>query len=321
MLIRHLKNTILWLSLLLTTITIDTHAQQLPLFAQHPEYHGHINPASLNIDYLVDGRNLSFGASMRQQWVQLGELSPSTQVLRGEYINDDYNIITGGYLMRDKVGITYNAMAQGRFAYVLKTGSSLEEGGISLGLNLGLANWFLKTDRLSLNQIDDPDLLQRPSSWYPDLGIGVFWYQQIGGASSHYFYMGLSAPRTFDFRSDQQGAKRLPHYYGLLGYYHPLGFSENGFFEASMWSRYVANLPIQTSFHLKIQPIPQFMLGIGAVADFKSRPLMVVEAGINIPSYAKNSIIRLGYSYTYGSFISHFGATHEINLAFTLDTR
>lgn len=296
-------------------------AQQLSLYAQHPEFHGTINPASLNIDYLTDGRNISFGTSFRQQWVKLGNLSPSTQVLRGEYIapDDQPPFIFGGYITRDKVGITNNLGFYGRAAYVLKTaGESLEDGGISIGLNLGVGNWRLHTERLSLNDPTDPDVLNKPTSWYPDLGFGAYWYINLG-AKSHYLYVGLSSPRTFEFRGSDVDAKRIPHYYGLLGYYVPLPTSDNGFIEVSTWSRYVENVPLQSSFHFKVQPQDNFWLGIGTVTDFKSKPMMLFEAGVNLPS--EYNTMKIGYSYTWGTFLSHFGATHELTLAMAMSQR
>ncbi len=298
------------------------YAQQLPLVAQHPEFHGLINPASINIDYLLDARTVTFGASWRQQWVQLGELSPVTQVLRGETVlnpNDNNSWVVGGYVIRDKVGITNNLGVYGRAAYVVKTnGQNMEDGGISVGLNVGVANWQLRTDRLSLTHPDDPNLVNRPSSWYPDLGFGAYWYVNLG-APSHYLYLGLSSPRTFEFRSNDLGARRLPHYYGLLGYYVPLPSSDNGYVEISTWSRYVENVRLQTSFHCKVQPMDYFWVGAGVVTDFKPQPLLLVEAGLNIPTEFRT--FKLGYSYTWGNFLSHFGATHEFNVAFALDTQ
>lgn len=267
-------------------IATVARSQQLPLYAQHAEFHGLINPASLNIDYLTDGRNISIGTSFRQQWVQLGNLSPSTQILRGEYISPDDQspFVFGGYIIHDKVGITNNLGFYGRAAYIIKTaGSSLEDGGISIGLNLGIASWRLHTEQVSLNQPDDPNVVSKPASWYPDLGFGAYWYINLG-AKSHYLYVGLSSPRTFEFRGSDANAKRIPHYYGLLGYYVPLPTSDNSFIEVSTWSRYVENVPMQSSFHFKVQPEDHFWLGIGTVTDFKTKPLLLFEAGVNLPS-------------------------------------
>ena len=294
-------------------------AQQLPLVAQHSEYHGLINAASVNSNLLADGHNLSVGASWRQQWVQLGELSPSTKVIRAEYITDaEYQnpLVIGGYLVHDKVGITTNFGFYGRIAYIIKTGDELKDGGISLGVNIGIGNWQIRTDRLTLSQPDDPDLAFKPSSWYPDVGFGAYYFQTL--RNGHYFYVGASVPRTFEFRSDDFAARRFPHYYGLFGYSIPLPL-ENTFMEISTWSRYVENVPLQTSFHAKIQPQEAFWFGMGVIADFKTQPLLMVETGFNLRG--DFHLVKIGYSYTWGNFLSHFGATHEVNLALTMDTR
>ncbi len=318
-----MKKTIC-LFLYFITQSATTQAQQLPLVAQHPEYHGLLNPASLNIDYLTDERNISFDVSARKQWMDLEEVAPSTQVVRGECINNTdnnvYGTVAGIYAVHDRVGITTNTGVYGRFGFVFKTGGDLTEGGISIGLSFGLVNWQWQKDRLSLSHLDDPKFGNRPSSsLYPDVGLGAYWYQKIRNTNSHYIYMGLSMPRTFNLRDAFAGPKRESHYYALLGYYRPLSFSENGFFEASIWSRYVESAPLQTSFHLKVQPIPYLMLGYGVVIDASMRPLSVFEAGVNVPW--NNMGLKVGYSYTGGGVLSPLGMTHEVNVAFVLDNR
>ena len=292
-------------------------AQQLPLAAQHPEYHGLINPASINHNLMTDDQNVSIGVSVRQQWVQLGDLSPFTNVLRGEFIDRENRLVIGGYISHDKVGITNNFGVYGRIAYLIPTDGDINESGISIGANIGLGHWRLRTEKLSLSQPDDSKLLDRPSSWYPDLGFGAYFYQTL--PNKHYFYVGASVPRTFEFRADDRVAKRYPHYYGLAGYFMPLPWDKT-FMEASTWVRYVQNIPMDYSFHLKIQPQDWFWFGAGAITDFNSPSTIVAEMGLNI-RYGDNDAVKIGYAKTFNIFANHFGATHEFNLAWVLDTQ
>jgi type IX secretion system PorP/SprF family membrane protein len=288
-------------------------AQQLPLFAQHAEYHGLINPASVNCNFLTDnGANLSVGLSYRSQWSGLGRVAPTTQVLRGEFINDNYNFIAGGYLQNDRLGITNNFGGYGRFAYVI-SGDNLSDGGLSFGLNLGVSRWDLKTSLLSLSQSNDPDFPEDPTFSYLDVGIGAYWYQKLGDESK-YFYMGVSAPRTFSWGGkDYTSAKRYPHFYGLAGVYLPL--FEDGFVEFSTWTRYVEKIPLQSSFNVRLQPTAFFWLGAGTITDFKTASYMMAECGVT------HRGVKLGYAFSWSGVSQHFGNAHEVNLALVLDTR
>ena len=112
-------------------------SQQLPLVAQHPEYHGLINPASVNHNLMTDDQNISIGLSTRRQWIQLGDLSPFTNVLRGEFIDRNNRLVIGGYINHDKAGITNNFGVYGRIAYLIPTDGDINESGISIGANIG----------------------------------------------------------------------------------------------------------------------------------------------------------------------------------------
>ena len=42
--------------------------------------------------------------------------------------------------------------------------------------------------------------------------------------------------------------------------------------------------------------------------------------GLNI-RYGDNDAVKIGYAKTFNIFANHFGATHEFNLAWVLDTQ
>jgi type IX secretion system PorP/SprF family membrane protein len=300
------KNLLSYLLFLISLSVAD--AQQLPLYAQHPEYHGLINAASVNSDFLTSERTTSIGISHRKQWSKLAN-APSTQVVRWENIHSEEHFLIGGYLQQDRVGITENASINGRFAYIIKTSDDIADGGISIGLNIGLAYWQLKTSLLTLAQIDDPNLPPNPSLWYPDIGLGVYWYKNLGNPS-HYVYAGFSMPRTFDFQADKFIAKRYPHYYGLLGYYAP--FFNDGFWEVSTWTRYVENIPLQSSFNGRIKMNEYFSLGAGIITDYKDKPFFMAEFGLT------KDRLKIGIAYSWSSTSQYFGTAYEVNVAFLL---
>ena len=118
-------------------------AQLLPLYSQHSEFHGLINPASLNVDFLTNGQNLSIGISSHQWW-NIGSATPTTQVLRGEYIDYKNHCLYGSYFIRDRAGITEHIGGYARAAYIQPLGGSVSEGGLVAGLSLGMAQGRLR---------------------------------------------------------------------------------------------------------------------------------------------------------------------------------
>jgi type IX secretion system PorP/SprF family membrane protein len=299
------------------------NAQQLPLYALDPELHGLINPASVYCDFLNHERVLSAGIAHRSQWTGFPkEIAPSTQVGHGEYINlgEQHNIVLGGYFQHDRAGITENTGVYGRFAYIFTQGDA-REGGVSFGLNFGLVNWQLKTGRLSLAQLDDPNFpLDNPSVWYPDIGMGVYAYKKLGEERGKYVYFGVSAPRFFDIRnSSDKSPERYPHIYALAGFhYAPANGST---VEVSTWIRQLKNMPMQASLNTRVQLLKRVTLGIGLVSNlpkFNDTPFLTFEVGTNL-TFNEKYIGKIAYVRTFSN-AAYWGSTHEINVSFALET-
>jgi hypothetical protein len=300
------------------------YGQQLPLFAQYPEYFGLINPASIQTNFLTDnGHNFSFGASHRINGAQLGnDISPSTQVIRSEFIwNRDkpWNCLVGGYWQHDEVGITQSDDIYFRGALLFKLGKHLEDGAISAGFNIGSNQRQIKTSLLSPMLIPDPQVPDNPSVTYTDLGIGLFFHTKLGTQSKQ-IYGGFSIPRILNTQDTAFAFVRYKHYYGLLGFNSLLG--NNALLGLSTWARHVKNVPWQWSFNVRLQPNNYCWLGVGLItsqnttAD-KTKPALTGECGVNILLYQKN-ILKVGYAFIFSNeLIGLFGNSHEFNLAFT----
>lgn len=295
-------------------------AQQQPLYAQDPEFHGIINPASIYTDFLNHERVISAGISHRSQWGLPNKIAPNTQVARGEYIHlgEPNTFVFGGYAQYDRVGITENFGAYGRFAYVIT--NDPKAWGISVGLNLGVASWQVKTSRLSLTQIDDPNFAAEPSVRYLDGGCGIYTYKKLGesGDRGKYFYAGLSAPRFFDVSPDRQGADPYRHVYGLAGFqFSPMNDLK---VEVSTWVRQVKNIPTQASFNARIQ-VKDIKLGFGAVStlsNLKETPFLSLELGYNFMVNDRH-IMKVSGVASFGQ-VAYFGNAFEINVSYVLET-
>jgi type IX secretion system PorP/SprF family membrane protein len=316
------KLTLLTIYLYLFVLTAS--GQQLTAYLQKSEFFGIINPATVNPDFMTDKYHNSVGLSTQHQWIRLGNISPTTQILRGEMMGAlADNLILGAYIVNDRIGITNETGGYLRGAYIIDLFGDISEGGLSLGGNIGAVNWSIHPSRLDPSSVNDPYLPNIRSSGYLDLGLGAFFYKQLGRYSddkSQYFYAGLSMPRTFDMRQNTHGAERFSHLYGLVGYYAPTG---NGFLEASAWVRKVKNVPLQTSFNLRWRIQEYITLGGSVLTDFNpnNQVLFCPEFAINLPKEGNRHShnFRIGYGYMVGTFTSYFGGTHELNLTWSFD--
>ena len=301
-------------------------AQQIPIFTQYQENIGVINPAALPTDFFTDEHNLSFGASIRKQWVDLPN-SPFTQTLQGVHFNNSQggvNLLTGGYLINDQTGPTGFTGAYGRLAGVIS--SDPKYSGLSIGLNAGMVQYRIKTSELHLKDPNDIVGTTDKTQIYPDLGMGAFYYQQLGGGlDGDYIYAGVSVPQimgldlSFLNGDGKFNLKRIQHYYAILGWYHFLG-DKSSFLEPTVWIKSTPGVPINIDLNLRYQMTGSFWIG-GGMTPFTK---LHAEAGFIIgKNMGSDSNFRIGYSYDYAfaSYGPYVGSTHEINLTFSLPTK
>jgi type IX secretion system PorP/SprF family membrane protein len=279
-------------------------AQQLPFFAQYTEYHGMINPASIHYTFLTEnGHRISGGATYRTSWENWNGLAPTTQVLRVESIKN--KIVWGAYLQNDKVGITENTGGYGRIAYIQPLGKNLSDGGLAIGLNVGLNSLKLTTNNLLISNIPDPNIPLDPSVFSLDLGFGVFGYKKWRRVND-YVYGGLSIPQLWGnskFRNEK-------HYYALLGFY--MALNNQSYLEISSWIRKVSDVPFQYSLNVRYQPLHWCWVGSGSF--FNKGIAFTPEFGFNIET--GKTLYKIGYAYTMSNNL--VGPSHEINLGFSL---
>lgn len=183
-------------------------AQQLPLFSQYRENQSVLNPAALNIDYIRNDYNLTFGISRRKQWDQAdlnvggSNLSwgPQTLTARVEYVTPDSRIFGGMHILSDQAGtidLTGIYIRGGYFIIDPKEANGALTGAISLGYNM----FEVKTEAPGLFSYNtqytaagfaNPGVLP-----YWDFSVGLFgWFEGWGNAfEGDIIYLGLSIPQ------------------------------------------------------------------------------------------------------------------------------
>ena len=316
----------IYVLLLLLFLSITCEGQQLPLFTQYREYLGVINPAAVSSDFMIFNHNFSSSISHRLQWASF-EGAPQTSLIKGEYIYDTENsvsLLTGGYIINDKIGPTGNSGIYGRVGGILSPGKNAHESGIILGLTAGMAQFRIRSSNLELVDPTDDLTKNNQSKFYPDVGAGVFIYHRIqhGVFRDDNFYAGVSVPQLFGldltFTNDNGSytVTKVPHFFGLIGFNKFLGES---FVEPSLWVRYVEGIPLQIDGNFRLSWKRSFWVGFGLSTGGNAH----IEAGFIIgEEYGdRNLKIGAGYDHSFSTFGPFAGATYEINISYSFETK
>jgi len=300
---------------------IGLRAQQLSLFTQYRENLTVINPAAVESDYLLFRQNMTFGASYRNQWAGL-EGSPTTQVARFSYLADDMSgvaLMGGGHIINDATGPTGLTGFYGRIAGILSDDPAY--GGFVVGLSAGYVQYRVNGSEIVFRDVEDNLGATDQSQMYPDLGLGLYFYQSIGRYAEDMFYAGLSIPQVFGldltFQNDNGEflTKRVQHIYASAGFYK--FFDNDSFLEPSIWVKYAPNAPTNVDINLRYQLPSTLWVGAGVSTAQTVHLETGIILGENVGMY---NTLRLGYGfdYSFSSFGPTVGNTHELNITVSL---
>lgn len=302
-------------------VTFSVKAQQIPLFTQYRETQGVLNPAAINYDYFTNRHTTSFGTSIRRQWGDINN-APTTQILRGEHFMTNLSnvgLLVGGHLMNDQTGPTGFTGLYGRFSAVFS--SDLEYSGLSIGLSAGAVQYRVKTSDLKLRDPNDIRAQTDRMQVYPDLSMGVFYYQRMDGLfDDDYFYAGVSVPQVMglDLQFPTDGGdfttKRIQHYFANVGWYHFMG--ESSFIEPSASIKYAPNVPLNIDLNARYQMSSSFWIGVGTSLRGKIHAETGVLLGKGL-GLNNNFKIGYGFDYSFQSYGPYVGTTHEVNLSYS----
>ncbi len=307
--------------MILLCLSFNSWSQQLSLFTQYRENISILNPAAPDSDFFAYGRNVSFGASYRSQWVGLTN-GPTTATLRGTYLqrNSGFSLLAGGQLINDQTGPTGFTGIYGRIGGVIS--GDPEYSGLSIGLSGGVVQHRINGTELNFRQSGDAIGEMDQSQFFPDVGFGAFFYTAVGRFSENYVYAGISVPQvigldlTYTTDNDDYSLQRVRHFYGMVGLYK---FFDNGsFLEPSLWVKYVNNAPVNVDLNLRYQLPTSLWVGTGV----SSSKTVHLETGVflgDIQSIENALKIGYGFDYSFSSFGPTGGSTHELNITFSLD--
>ena len=293
------------------------YAQQTPIFTQYRSNYTIINPAMLSPNYLLQEQNLDFGVSVRAQWTNLDD-NPRTQLAQGTffYENSGVSILSGGFIIRDRVGPTSTTGVYGKIGGLLSDDPYW--GGIGVGISVGIQQFKIDASDLVLRQEGDILGQQDQSTITPDVGFGFYYYKRFekGWIEDDLVYAGISIPQVLGLNvafaegDSDFDINRTQHFNLIAGYYK---FLDNGrFIEPSIWLRYVANAPVNVDFNFRYHVNQSIYFGFGG----SSARTFHFETGFVIGQQ-----LRIGYGFDFPfNTIGPIGrSTHEINLNFALE--
>ena len=292
-------------------------AQQLPLLTQFQERIGVLNPAALPTQYLRYEHNLAFGATHHSQWTGV-EGGPVTSQVAGSMLFDDYGPLVplaGGYFVNDRTGPSGFSGVYAKLGGILS--DDPYERGVGMAFQLGLNQYRLRFSELELRDEELTYNADDDGRLFPDAGVGLFAYTRSG---VHVLSGGLSVPQVLGLDLRFRGSdgevvtQRYRHYFAHAAYL--LELPRDGYFEATAWVKVVPQAATNVSLGVRYQTPTSLYLGAGLT----SSRMLSADLGVALGERGGDRAARIGYGFaqSFTRFGPYVGATHELNLSFTL---
>ncbi len=290
--------------------TVWAEAQQLPLFEQYRNMGFVLNPAMSGSQ-----KNESVGMFYRYQWTSMPG-APQTGYLTYDTnrFMDDYNMALSGYVMHDRTGPTMSNGVAVNYAYHIEIPSfGGESHYVAFGAQASLFQHRLDGEQLIVNDLDDELVVgDRSSSFLPELGAGIFYYNEYMG-------FGFSVPQilglTSNFTLDDEVSpiKRERHIYGNMYGKIPVGYEESSYIMPQIWAKYSIHSPLHLNINLKMIFDEKFVIGFG----YSTSNMLTGEFGMNL-----NQRYKFGYSYStqFTEWTTFLGDSHEMFFIYVIDS-
>ncbi len=281
-------------ALVCTSFSMQTAAQQDPMYSQYMFNTLPINPA-----YAGSREMLSVMVLGRKQWVGF-EGAPTTATL-SVHSPVYKEMALGGTVVYDEYGPAKQTSFFVDYAYHLKLGETMK---LSFGLSGGFQGYSTDFKGLYKETYSDNAYSSAVEQlWMPNFGFGLFLY-------SHQFYFGASIPRILEnsFKdTDYSNGSEVRHYYGLTGVVIPV--NKNLIFRPSLMARMAEGSPLSVDFNIYSILYQKFWIG----AMYRLNDSFGAMAQVQISQQFK-----LGYAFdlTTNELSSVNSGSHEIMLTY-----
>lgn len=282
----------------LLLLSIESDAQQDPMYTQYMENLHIINPA-----YAGSKDLLSLMVVARNQWVSLPG-TPDTRTFAAHSPMNDTHMGLGVSLLSDHIGPVTQTGLYFDYSYRLYFSN---QRTLALGIKGGVNFYDANISNLSRNDPNDPvfayDINRK---FLPNVGVGAFYY-------TNHYYFGLSIPKLIDNTINKNGnsvqyvSREKMHLFFMAGYVYDVNRIVK--FKPAILTKYIMNAPFSIDlsgtflFYERLWLGAMYRLGDSFGGLFQ---LQVTNQ------------IKIGYSYDYP--INQLGAynngTHEIMISY-----
>ncbi len=291
-------------------MSLVSHAQQLPMFQQYRNFGFVVNPAMSGVQ-----KQEAVGVLFRYQWSRMPK-APMTAFATFDTNRflEDKNMGLSGYFIHDRTGPTMTNGIGLSYAYSIEIPSwGGESHFISFGLQASLSQFRLDGRDLVVTDLDDPLVIgDRNSSFLPDLGAGIYYYNSYMG-------FGFSVPQilslTSNFKEENTVSpiNRERHIFANVYGKIPIGQYEESFILPAVWAKYAFHSPLHLDFNVKMIIDEKFIIGVG----YNTANMVSGELGMFI-----NDQYRFGYTYStqFSEWNTFLGDSHEAHFIYILDS-
>ena len=191
------------LAIVVLSVTTQTFAQQEAQFTQYMDNMLFVNPAYAGSRDLLNATVLH-----REQWVGMAGRPRSTTFSLHSPLTYE-NIGVGLTAVHDVVGPIESTMVYADVSYSLNFKNT--PGQLAFGLKGGVNIINSKTDLLSTNQANDPDLLAAAGTKVlPNFGAGIYYHTPK-------WFIGVSTPKLLEGSIDGTSSSKEQRHYFLSG--------------------------------------------------------------------------------------------------------
>jgi type IX secretion system PorP/SprF family membrane protein len=262
------------------------------------------NPLQFNPAYAGSRGDLSVTGIVRSQWIGI-KGAPRSQFLSMNTPLKYKNMGIGMHISNDAIGAKNRTSFYADYAYTLnfKNGNKL-----NLGLSFGGEQFSVDYMKLIAQDPTETDYLVSFSQFKFNSGVGAYYF-------SDKFYAGISSPRIFETRLENNGivlsenfTKR--HYFIAAGYVHPINTVVD--LKTSTLIKIAPNAPITVDLNANLFLYKMFWVG-GMYRLHES-------AGLNL-AYQVKEALMFGYAFDFPinglNAVNNMGS-HEFMLNYTI---
>lgn len=282
--------------------SMDTHAQQEPLYTQYM-----FNTVSVNPAYAGTRDAMNLLLLSRIQWSGL-EGAPKTNTFTMHTPLNNYKMGVGFSIVSDKIGPVNNYYFNFNYAYRINLTDKLI---LSMGIKGGFYNYYVGLGSDMVEDPSDPAFqgnLER--KFQPNAGVGLYLYTDK-------FYAGFSIPKMIqtDLSNAETNSTNVfgelkRHYFLMSGYVFDV--SSDLKLRPSLIYKMVEGSPPSTDITAQMIYQEKYWLG----ATYRIGDAVAFLANVQI---SKQLMIGYSYDFSVSHLSSYNRGSHEIMISYDFD--